>query len=253
VAFAVSADSYDRFMGRYSVPLAPQFAQHAGVHPGQRALDVGCGPGALTGELVRLVGADKVTAVDPSPSFVEAARARHPEVDVRQAAAEQLPFDDESFDRALAQLVVHFMSDPPAGLREMVRVTRPGGVVAACVWDHHGGRGPLSPLWDTVHELDPAAEDESRFAGSRGGHLTELFEQAGLADTEETSLTVEIEHPSFEEWWEPFTLGVGPAGGYVKGLDAERRADLRERCRVRLPDAPFRIAASAWSARGVRR
>jgi SAM-dependent methyltransferase len=253
VGFAVPADAYDRFMGRYSQPLGPLFADFAGVHAGQRVVDVGCGPGALTGELVARLGADAVAAADPSPSFVDAARTRFPGVDVRQATAEQLPFDDESFDLALAQLVVHFMSDPVAGLREMARVTRPGGMVVACVWDHHGGRGPLSPLWDVVNELDEGVEDESRLAGSRGGHLTELFEAAGLADVEESDLTVHVEHPTFDEWWEPFTLGVGPAGGHVKSLPPDEQAALRERLRARFPGPPFTIDASAWTARGVRR
>jgi SAM-dependent methyltransferase len=212
---------------------------------------VGCGPGALTGELVRRLGADAVAAVDPSESFVAAARERNPGVDVRLAPAEQLPFADDSFDAALAQLVVHFMTDPVAGLREMGRVTRSGGVAAACVWDHAGGTGPLSPLWDVVHELDPTAEDESRLAGAHQGHLTELFEAAGLRDVEESALTVGVEHPTFEEWWEPFTFGVGPAGAYVAGLSPERQSQLRERCRERLPDPPFTIDARAWAARGV--
>ena len=253
MGFAVPADAYDRFMGRYSQPLAPLFAGFAGVQAGQRIVDVGCGPGALTAELVKRLGSANVAAVDPSPSFVDAARTRFPDVDIRQATAEQLPFEDPSFDAALAQLVVHFMSDPVGGLREMARVTRSGGNVVACVWDHHGGRGPLSPLWETVHELDPGVEDESRFAGSRGGHLTELFEQAGLDDVEETSLTVTVQHPTFDEWWEPFTLGVGPAGGHVKNLPPDEQAALRERLRTRFPDEPFTIAASAWTARGVRR
>jgi SAM-dependent methyltransferase len=251
MSFAVPADSYDRFIGRYSLPLAPLLADFAGVGPGVRALDVGCGPGALTGELVRRLGADAVAAVDPSESFVAAARERNPGVDVRLAPAEQLPFGDDSFDTALAQLVVHFMADPVAGLREMGRVTLSGGVAAACVWDHAGGTGPLSPLWDVVHELDPTAEDESRLAGAHQGHLTELFEAAGLQDVEESALTVRVEHPTFEEWWEPFTFGVGPAGAYVAGLDGERQSQLRERCRERLPDPPFTIDARAWAARGV--
>jgi ubiquinone/menaquinone biosynthesis C-methylase UbiE len=248
MGFAVPADAYDRFMGRYSQPLGPLFADFAGVEAGKRTVDVGCGPGALTAELVKRVGTDNVSAVDPSPSFVDAARTRFPEVDIRQATAEELPFEDQSFDAALAQLVVHFMSDPVAGLREMARVTRPGGVVAACVWDHHGGRGPISPLWDAAS----GTEGESRLAGSRGGHLTELFDAAGLAEIEETALTVHVEHPTFDEWWEPFTLGVGPAGGHVKNLSPEERTALRERLRERFPDEPFTIDASAWSARGVR-
>src|SRR5207249_4107866 len=151
MSFSVAADAYDRFMGRYSMPLAPTFAAFAGVGAEQRVLDVGCGPGALTAELVSRAGA--VSAVDPSESFVDAARARHPDVDVRRATAEELPFGDGEFDAALAQLVVHFMADPVAGLRQMARVTRAGGTVAACVWDHPGGGGPLSAYWDAAHEL----------------------------------------------------------------------------------------------------
>jgi SAM-dependent methyltransferase len=218
-------------MGRYSVPLAPQLADFAAVAAGQRVLDVGCGPGALTAELVRRLGPAAVSAVDPSEPFVAAARERHPGVVVERAAAERLPFGDRAFDAALAQLVVHFMEDPAVGLVEMARVTRKDGVVAACVWDHAGGQGPLSGFWEAVHELDPEAQDESRLAGSREGHLTELFQAAGLDEIEATALSVSVEHPSFEEWWEPFTLGVGPAGGYAAGLDAGRQAQLRERCR----------------------
>src|SRR5688500_4873461 len=147
MAFDVAADAYDRFMGRYSRLLSPQLADFAGVRGGQRVLDVGCGPGALTSELVMRLGPSAVAAVDPSESFVAAARARHPGVDVQRASAEQLPFADDEFDAALAQLVVHFMADPVAGIREMARVTREHGVVAACVWDHAGDAGPLSLFW----------------------------------------------------------------------------------------------------------
>jgi SAM-dependent methyltransferase len=250
VSFAVPADAYDRFMGRYSIPLGPQLADLAGVRRGQRALDVGCGPGALTGELVARLGAEMVAAVDPSEPFVSTARQRHPDVEVRQAAAEELPFPDDAFDVALAQLVVHFMADPVAGLREMARVTRPGGVVVACVWDHGGGRGPLSLFWTAVRQLDPGARDESDLAGSREGDLTRLFGAAGLSDVEETDLAVQVEHASFDAWWEPFTFGVGPAGAYVAQLDPARREELKERCRQVAPPAPFILDAHAWAARG---
>ncbi len=252
MSFAAGAEAYERFMGRYSAPLAPPFADFAGVESGQRVLDVGCGPGALTRELVARVGPTEVRAVDPAEQFVETVRARYPGVQVERAAAEELPFPDEQFDAALAQLVVHFMADPVAGLREMARVTRPGGAVAACVWDHAGGGGPLSTFWEAVHELDPGAEDESRLAGARRGHLTELFRAAGLRQVEEDVVSVEVEHPSFEEWWEPFTLGVGPAGAYTARLDEASRARLREACRRRLPAAPFVVQARAWAARAVR-
>src|ERR1700727_934089 len=142
-----------------------------GVRRGQRVLDVGCGPGALTAELVGRAGAHAVSAVEPSASFAAAVRERLPGVDVRRSAAEALPFPDGAFDAALAQLVVHFMADPVRGLREMGRVPRPGGMVAACVWDHAGGRGPLTAFWSAVRDLDPAAADESDLAGAREGHL----------------------------------------------------------------------------------
>jgi len=250
VSFAVDADAYDRFMGRYSMWLAPQLADLAGVQRGQRALDVGCGPGALTSELVARLGAELVAAVDPSEPFMIAARERHPGVDVRQAAAEELPFPDGEFDVTLAQLVVHFMADPVVGLREMARVTRPGGVVVACVWDHAGGRGPLSLFWTAVRQLDPGAQDESGLAGVRKGHLAELFKAAGLRDVEDTGLAVQVDHASFDDWWKPFTLGVGPAGAYVARLDPARREQLKERCRQLAPVAPFTLDANAWAARG---
>src|SRR5881398_1413063 len=174
MSFNVSADAYLRFMGRYSEPLAAQFADLAGVGGGQRLLDVGCGPGALTAELVSRAGPEAVSAVEPSGSFAAAARERLPGVDIRQAAAERLPFGDAAFDAALAQLVVHFMADPVAGLREMGRVTRLRGTVAACVWDHSaGGSGPLSVYYEALHELDPSRPNESERPGTRPGHLAE--------------------------------------------------------------------------------
>ncbi len=252
MSFLAAADAYDRFMGRYSVLIAPQLADFAAVTAGQRVLDVGCGPGALTTELVSRLGADLVSAIDPSETFVSAASDRHPGVDVRLGSAEQLPFADQTFDGVLAQLVVHFMADPTQGLSEIVRVIRPGGVVAACVWDHAGGQGPLSLFWDAARELDPDIEDESQLAGAREGGLARLFHAAGLREIEETALTVNVQHPSFDDWWEPFTLGVGPAGSYTAALDARRQAQLRERCREALPAAPFVLRAQAWAARGIR-
>ena len=251
MTFNVAAEAYDRFMGRYSSLLAGQMADLAGIDGGQRVLDVGCGPGALTAELVRRVGPDHVAAVDPSAPFVEAARTRYPGVDVRLASAEALPFDDGAFDAALAQLVVHFMRDPVAGIGEMARVTRRDGVVVASVWDHAGGKGPLGLFWEVVRELDGTAVDESNLAGARDGHLVELFRAAGLRDVRQSVVVARLEHASFDEWWQPYTAGVGPAGAYVAGLDPSARERLRNRCRERLPDGPFTIDALAWAARGV--
>ena len=147
MTFEVAADAYDRFMGRYSGPLATRFADWADVRPGGRALDVGCGPGALTRVLVDRLGVDGVSAVDPSSHFLAALRRQFPTLDVQSGVAEQLPYPDDLFDHTLAELVVHFMHDPVRGLREMGRVTRPGGTVAACVWDLAGDGAPHSAFW----------------------------------------------------------------------------------------------------------
>jgi SAM-dependent methyltransferase len=248
MSFDVAASTYTRFMGRYSEPLAETFVASLEVRAGQRALDVGAGPGALTAALAQRLGPGSVTAVEPSASFVSALRARLPEVDVRQARAEDLPFPDGEFDLAIAQLVVHFMRDPTAGIREMARVTRAGGLVSASVWDHAGGRGPLTTFWQAVRDLDPTAPDESHLPGARAGHLVELFRKAGLDQVNETTLTVHATFADAETWWEPFTLGVGPAGAYVTKLDPEQRDRLRDRCIELLPTAPFTIEAMAWTA-----
>lgn len=249
--FTVGAAAYDRFMGRYSTLLAPGFCEFSRVAPGQRVLDVGCGPGALIAELVKRLGPAGVSAVDPSEPFVEAARERHPGVDVRQAAAERLPFSDGDFDASLAQLVVNFMASPIEGLSEMARVTRPGGVVAACVWDHDaGGEGALSRFWEAARQLDPDVEDESELAGSRRGQLAELLREVGLEEVEETGLSVSVEHATFDDWWEPFTFGVGTVGAYLSQLDQEHQTRLREHCRDGFPEGGLVLAARAWAARG---
>jgi SAM-dependent methyltransferase len=250
MTFAVPAESYDRFIGRYSRPLAPRFADFGGVAAGQRALDVGCGTGALTSELVARLGADAVAAVDPSASFVAATRARFPGVTVAEAGAEALPFPDESFDVTLAQLVVHFMRDPARGISEMGRVTGAGGTVAACVWDHYDGAGPLAAFWASALVLQPGVADESDLPGVREGDLERRFRDAGLDEIESTALTVEVSHPTFDEWWQPFTGGVGPAGQFVAGLEASDRERLRSICLERLGPGPFVIRAVAWAARG---
>ena len=251
MTFNVAAEAYDRFMGAWSRPLSAPFADFAGVAPGQRVIDVGCGPGNLSAELVERLGAGAVAAVDPSEPFVVAARERYPGVDVRLAPAEALPHPTDAFDAALAQLVVHFMTDPVAGLREMARVTRPGGIVAACVWDHASDRGPLGVFWRTARGLDPNAIDESRLAGTRQGHLVQLLQEAGLRAIEDTELSVTRDFGSFDEWWEPYLRGVGPAGAYVAGLELDRRVELRDRCRTKLPGGSFTFEAVAWAARGT--
>jgi SAM-dependent methyltransferase len=251
VSFDVAPEAYSRFMGRFSEPLAEEFLAFTGVPEAGRALDVGCGPGALTERLVERLGASSVAAVDPSASFVEAVTARCPGVDAHRVAAERLPFADGAFDAAYAQLVVHFMAHPVAGLREMERVTRRGGVVAACVWDHAGGSGPLSVFWQAAHDTDTEAPDEGGLPGTREGHLVELFVAAGIRKVRPGRLEVAVEFASFDDWWDPFTLGVGPAGAYVDSLPPARQDVLRDRCAELLAAPPIRLRAAAWVASGL--
>lgn len=246
----MSGDAYGRFMGRFSEPLAEEFVDWIAPRTGDRALDVGCGPGALTAVLTERLGVEQVTAVDPSQSFVRAVAGRLPGLVVRRAVAEDLPFAAGGFDLAVARLVVHFMKDPQAGVREMTRVTRPGGVVAANVWDLAGERGPVTPFWRAVREADPTHPGESGLVGVGEGSLVRLFARGGLGQVEEAELAVEGRYDSFEEWWATYELGIGPAGQFLAGLETQRQVAIRERCRASLPEAPFAVQATAWAARG---
>jgi ubiquinone/menaquinone biosynthesis C-methylase UbiE len=250
MTFEVAGEAYDRFMGRYSRPLAGQLADWLEASEGQRAVDVGCGPGALTGHLVERLGAEHVSAIDPSPPFVEACRSRFPGVDVRQGTAEALPYDDASFDVAGSCLVVHFMSDPVAGLAEMARTTRHGGWVGATVWDLEGRREPMAPIWAVLAELDPSHPGERGVAGGAAGELEQILVTAGVRDVEATEMSVTITHPTFEEWWEPYLHGVGPVGEVLAAMVPDDRERLRAACRERLGDGPFDVTAVAFAARG---
>ena len=181
--FTAPAEHYDRFMGRYVPQLAVELADAAGVAAGMRALDVGCGPGGLTRELASRLGADHVAAIDPAEQFADACRARNPGADVRVGVAEELPFEDGAFDVALCSLVVAFMRDAAAGVREMARVTRPGGVVAGCMWDvPGGGMTMLSTFWRAARTVHPETEGEQARVGVRDGEIAELLRGAGLSE-----------------------------------------------------------------------
>ena len=252
-AFVVAAEGYDRLMGRYLPSLAPAFADAAGVTPGQRVLDVGCGPGGLTGELVRRVGAPAVSAIDPSPPFVEACRERQPGVDVQIGVAEGLPFGASEFDAVLACLVVGFMSDAHTGVAEMTRVARPGGTVAACFWD--AARMPAIQLfWRAAAQVDPSRSGEVARLGSREGDLAALLTHAGLHDVHEETLPASAQYQDFADWWSPIEQGIGPAGTYYLSLDDAHRDAVREAAKQQLggPQSSFVLHATAWCARGTK-
>jgi SAM-dependent methyltransferase len=250
--FAVAAEHYDRFMGRYAGMLAAALADVAGVSSGMRVLDVGCGPGGLTRELCRRVGAERVAAIDPMPQFVMACRERHPGADVREGVAEELPWSVGEFDATLSCLVIGFMSDPDRGVREMARVTRPGGTVAACMWDvASGGMTMLRVFWNAVRQLNPDVEGERRLAGTVEGDIVARFTRAGLHDVVGRPLTATAGYADFDDFWEPFTFAVGPAGRYLASLSDVERARVREASRAQLPEGSFSLAARAWCARGA--
>jgi SAM-dependent methyltransferase len=255
VTFLVAGDAYDRFMGRYSHELAPRLIEFARIERSMRVLDVGCGPGPLAERLVERVGSERVSAADPSQPFVAACAARVPGADVRQAEAEALPWPDETFDAALAQLVVNFMRDPDAGVAEMRRVVRRDGIVAACTWDYGGEMRMLRAFWDAARAVDADAPDEGRAMRFRTSEeLDELWRRVGLVTVETAPLVVEAAYADFDDLWEPLTLGVGPAGAYCSALEPTRREELRDELFARLgsPEGPFKLGARAWAVRGVR-
>ena len=250
--FAAPAEHYDRFMGRYTPSLAVALADAARVTAGMRVVDVGCGPGGLAAELAARTGASNVAAIDPAAQFAEACAERNPGADVRVGVAEELPWRDGRFDAALSSLVIGFMADPDRGVREMARVTRPGGAVAVCMWDiATGGMTMLRIFWEAARDVNPAAVGERRMAGTMEGDIRQRFERAGLEDVVAGALTASADYTGFDDFWEPLTLAVGPAGQYLHSLTDEHRAEVREGCRARLPEGAFSLDARAWYARGT--
>jgi SAM-dependent methyltransferase len=246
--FNVSDTAYDNFMGRFSVRLAPVFADFAGVEAGQRVLDVGAGTGALTSELVRRGAA--ASAADPSPSFVAALRERLPDIGVHEAGAEELPWPDEVFDAALAQLVLTFMRDAPAGLAEMHRVVRPGGVVAACMWDREGME-MLAAINRTQQALDASRPTSEQLTNFRSRAEIESLFGPGV---EMELLEVEAGYTGFSELWDSVLDGAGPAGVWAASLDDAQRVQAREELhrQVGEPAGAFSLAGRAWAARVTR-
>jgi SAM-dependent methyltransferase len=252
-----NAEAYEQFMGRWSRRLAPLLIRFGGLSDGERVLDVGCGTGSLTFSLMETANLAAVTGVDLTSGFLDFARARStdPRIAFRQADARVLPFADNTFDRAFAMLVLHFIPDATRAVAEMRRVVRPGGTVVAAVWDGYGGMPHLRMVWDIAAVLDPELERPLFRPMMAPGEMEEAWRSVGLLDVEQTSLTIRIEFSSFEDFWSPFLLGEGPHGRYVAGLPEPARAALREHARraylAHRPDGPRSFVSVAWACRGT--
>jgi len=253
-----AGDAYERFMGRWSRELAPLLVTFAGVRDGNAVLDVGSGTGALTAAVAAVAPSSRIIGIDPAAPYVAFARARRPSDLVRFEVgdARQLQFANGSFDRTLSLLVLNFIPDPAKALDEMIRVTRPGGTVAAAVWDYGRGMEMLRVFWDEAIALSPAMDgrDERHMPLSRKGELAALWRAHALQDVVEKTLTIQTRFVSFDDYWSPFLEKQGPAGEYVASLSAGERDQLRLRLRRRLlgdgPDRPIVLAARAWAVRG---
>lgn len=251
--------AYERFMGRWSGRLAPLLVRFAAVAERDSVLDVGSGTGALAFALAEAIPSARVTGVDPSAAYVRSAQAKTLGDRVRflRGDAQALELPSATYDKTLSLLAVNFIPDSAKALREMIRMTRPGGIVAACVWDYGGGMEMLRVFWNEAVALDPtvAARDERNMPLCRRGELAALFRASGLQQVVEQSIVVELPFSSFDDYWQPFLGGQGPAGAYAASLAAPQRAALEARVRSALlgthPDRPFTLHARAWAVKGV--
>jgi ubiquinone/menaquinone biosynthesis C-methylase UbiE len=254
------AAGYEQLMGRWSRQLASLFIDYAGLEDEERILDVGCGTGSLTFELPQTAKVIEVAAIDFSPVFVEEAKRRNTDsrIHIQQADATALPFQDGHFDRALALFVLHFIPEASRAIREMSRVVRPGGVVAAAVWDHLGGMPAMRMMWDTVALLDEEARGwRSRYCFQpmmQPDEMKRCFLEQGLQEVEQAQLLIRMNYMSFDDYWEPIASGEGPLGKYIAGLDPDMRARadaaVRDAYGAGRPDGPRSFASVAWACRG---
>jgi SAM-dependent methyltransferase len=255
------ASGYEKLMGRWSQKLAPLFIDFAGISAGEKILDVGCGTGSLTFALLKAAELKEITAIDYSPVFVaETIRRRtDPRIKVEQGDACALAFDDGAFDRALALLVLHFVTDAGKAVAEMRRVVRPGGVVAASVWDHLGGMPGMRMMADTVAALGEAGRQfRARYCFQpmmMPGEMRATFIEQGLLQVSETQLMIRMDYSNFDDYWSPMAAGEGPFGKFLSSLDAPDRARaeaaVREAYQAGQPDGPRSFANVAWACRGI--
>lgn len=256
-AFAQS-HAYEPFMGRWSRRLAPAFVEFAGVQDGESILDVGAGTGAVTAAVLEVRPKAHVVGLEPAADFVASARQRASKQGARFIVgdARRLDFTDATFDRTLSLFALNFIPDPAAAFAEQVRVTRPGGLIAAAVWDYGGGMQMLRAFWDAAADADPAAAalDERRMPLCRHSQLSALWLSQGMLAVGERPITIDQPFVSFDDFWQPFEGGQGPAGAYVASLAPAAREALRDRVRARLlgddGDGPFTLQARAWAVKG---
>lgn len=252
-------DAYERFMGRWSRELAPRLVRFAGVRDGEALLDVGSGTGALSAAMLAAAPGARVVGIDPSAPYVAFAgrRSQGEHVRFEVGDAQQLRFERATFDRTLSLLVMNFIPDRDKALDEMTRVTRPGGTVAAAVWDYGEGMEMLRAFWDEAIALDPpsATKDERHMPLCRRGELGAFWREHQLRNVSEEPLTIETRFASFDDYWQPFLEKQGPAGAYVASLSPDAREQLRLGLRRRLlgdgADRPIVLSARAWAVRGV--
>jgi ubiquinone/menaquinone biosynthesis C-methylase UbiE len=253
----LQSEAYERYMGRWSRQLAPLFVQFAAVAEGETVLDIGSGTGALASAIAAAIPSARVTGIDPSPAYVKFARERsgNDRIQFQVGDAQRLELPDNAFDRTLSLLVMSFIPNREKALREMIRVTRTGGTIAAAVWDYGEGMEMLRVIWDEAVARDPAVSDERDLPLCRRGELGDWWRAHGLEQVAEQPLVIPMSFASFEDYWLPFLGGQGPAGAYVVSLPESDRADLERRLRRRLMqdrrDGSIALQARAWAVKGV--
>ena len=254
------AEAYEQFMGRWSSLLAPSLVDFTELPDAGRVLDVGSGTGALAFSIARLRVHCQVVGIDPSTQCVGYANSRNPfpaRAGFWVGDAQKLRFSDATFENSLSLLVFNFIPDRKRALREVSRVTKPGGCVSAAVWDYGAGMRMLRAFWDAAGTVDPTAHkfDESHMPLCRAGELRDFWKQNGLERVEERPLDITMRFESFADYWDPFLLGQGPAGAYLRTVEGDRRQALRSEVKrqlaLRAEDAPFSIPARAWAVRGI--
>ena len=253
------ASAYERYMGRWSRELAPLLVRFAGVRDGDVVADLGSGTGALSDAVAAAAPSSHIFGIDQSAPYIDFARARHPGDRVRFEVgdARRLPVADATFDRTLSLLILNFIPDPEQALMEMIRVTRPGGTIAAAVWDYGEGMEMLRFFWDEAVAINPdaARKDERHMPLCRNGELASLWRKHALQDVSGEALTIEARFSSFDDYWSPFLEKQGPAGAHVATLSAGDREQLRLKLERRLLgdgiDRPIVLGARAWAVRGI--